>query len=1843
MPDKGFASRHYSPESESAGTTPASTSMWDTGGGGSSSTTSAPTAAPSMWNTGDAAAPSPSTSMWNTAPQQATPTPSPEPEFQGVPPLSRFHVPNPSDSVGTGPIKGPFLTYDESVALWNEDAQKEVDETNANIDRALTTLSENPSQGALARDDWNTLAEYAMRLSYAEEPGGNSPETQEDLDSRVDYLTQNYPDQIKRYTDDKDPSWWEDNFREADKGNIFQQAAGKGQDALGAFAGAPIISQIFQGIMWSEQQVLVAIDNWRAEENEFYAHVEELSGNQEGADAMRAAPYFGRTDPGEDGRLNPRNAFGMDGDAGGVLGDLFDFSAGIVLSPATWTGLGPAHMASVSKASVRVGAALEGRVQEGAELLLKLSRTGTKSFSPAEEALYLRWGATGVAEGQNAVKSTIFVNRGPEALAQRSYEAASRSGRRGIRVGGRTVLPTSGINPVRVSSRAGSANRISTPVNRVIGGINTRLNRMGEAVFGSVTSETVQRVTPQAARATAKAADDLQARAAAAAADAESLAARVAADAEAKVAATAAENLAAARKAATLVDPTDLKTTVTGLPMPSGAAGNRFARPSVARAAEREAEDAYQAALKLNTSADAAAAKASADAVDFAAARRAAVPNNPVLGDPSKLTGFRMPARVTSSTVPPKRLARTGSAKAAARAAEEAYVAARKVNDDLAEALGKVAGVPSQLPKALKEVFHDLDEVAGTLPVEITETIKRGLVGRISDTKTIGTLRHMFIPRNRQLSAANRAERAAADFLENAVSTSKAKFEMNMFDATVGLNKSAVRAATKEWADWDSLNVFLNKAMSSDANYKVATSILKQRGTGKAATRKLLKSLGQADDLINASLIRSGVSAAQMRQIRNYIPRITDPGVRKDIERFLEGIENITEREAARDALRDMGFKIDSKFKMVDEALEGRDVFGLPEQGGSLIKRELAPNVQDLYEVNHLALKQFDEVDVLKGFEGDLFSTDVVAAVATRATSAFKSEMLMDLVDDLARFSDASGRKYAYVARNSDEALAVRAQMSNDGIKNMADYASMDIPGGGAIFLNKGMYDEINEVRMFLSSTADMARWKRNLSTANAVWATQATVLLPTNLAHHIRNETGNIFLATLAGVDNPALWPQMARLQTIQKSIRSQARKTGSTWDEAARVLKVSDIDTERIRLIRSNGVIGTNQIDDLARLEGEGGRLGKALLTNPLSKKSRELGATLENNTRMVVFQDGLNKGMSPASAAARMRKYMIDYSDLTSFESGNARIASRFYTFFRKNLAIQASALVQFPGRVVNAQKVMEGITDLIAGSEIPTPKDMILPDWAVEHNMRLRQADGWWDDLFGNEGLKLAGVDTPLVAAANNITSILSGVAAVPYLERVMPSWVTYGERKDRFSRAMGLFSGVPDSFIAWAYENLMEVDSFTGAPLEDGEAFSLENFLSIGAPIVDKATGMWDKWTDEDSPAGKQLLLTNYFNGIRVYDWTDKKQAGTRNRLIAGFEESMADLRQSRPDLVIPSMKDIQDAGWIPLQSVFLDIRLTVPEEEQAQAMFDSMPAELQDSVCSEFGVFCEFKRDDAGSPGRSQVAIALDVDNNIRTVNEARDRRGLGPISEAQEGYIREKSNDMPSQAWFIAHGADPGSDSNQFIPPPDPPTDQEEMDAFNAIMGWATSIEEYAEMHPMLSDIDQALADKEEAGMSDEDFNQFFVDEFLNRTEKANLPAPFGLGDDAEFPLDAFRDGTITPEFEERFRIRIWEQRSTAKYFYAYFLGREATEQEKVEFAYKTVLPKWQQELLGWEEGAVVPRTTDIQTDDQKYAGALTLGDIVDPTGVAPRAGSAPASGGAGGIPSFSDLVGGN
>jgi hypothetical protein len=201
---------------------------------------------------------------------------------------------------------------------------------------------------------------------------------------------------------------------------------------------------------------------------------------------------------------------------------------------------------------------------------------------------------------------------------------------------------------------------------------------------------------------------------------------------------------------------------------------------------------------------------------------------------------------------------------------------------------------------------------------------------------------------------------------------------------------------------------------------------------------------------------------------------------------------------------------------------------------------------------------------------------------------------------------------------------------------------------------------------------------------AQGYWKFGATSLNP---GHHLRNMVGDAFNGFLDGVTDPRHY--------------DNARKALWGKDDKFKIM-VNGKAIERPELISLYENAGVKPGFIASELYEQAPGLAKGL-----KGKINTVAEKREEYMRMAHFIHALKEEApkfktiteAASEAGARVRKWKIDYGDVTDFERTVMKRAIPFYTWSRKNLPLQIEALAMRPGRIAAIPKGQAAVERLL----------------------------------------------------------------------------------------------------------------------------------------------------------------------------------------------------------------------------------------------------------------------------------------------------------------------------------------------------------------------------------------------------------------------------------------------------------------------------------------------------------------------------------------------------------------
>lgn len=226
-----------------------------------------------------------------------------------------------------------------------------------------------------------------------------------------------------------------------------------------------------------------------------------------------------------------------------------------------------------------------------------------------------------------------------------------------------------------------------------------------------------------------------------------------------------------------------------------------------------------------------------------------------------------------------------------------------------------------------------------------------------------------------------------------------------------------------------------------------------------------------------------------------------------------------------------------------------------------------------------------------------------------------------------------------------------------------------------------------------ISSPAEMANVVKAYDGALRWWKMWSLGARP---AYHFRNMLGNFWNAHLGGLNNPERYNDAMQLQYAMATGKLDGKFAGKSYKE----IEDAMID---------NGILNKGQytadIETTIAKDLPGGKDAKSMLEkawkytgstdNPVLQAGFHFGGGVENNARIALFLDRINKGDSYEDAAKHVKKYLFDYGDLSPMEQQVMKRVIPFYTWSRKNIPLQIEAIATQPDKIQKLNLVKQNI--------------------------------------------------------------------------------------------------------------------------------------------------------------------------------------------------------------------------------------------------------------------------------------------------------------------------------------------------------------------------------------------------------------------------------------------------------------------------------------------------------------------------------------------------------------------
>jgi hypothetical protein len=289
--------------------------------------------------------------------------------------------------------------------------------------------------------------------------------------------------------------------------------------------------------------------------------------------------------------------------------------------------------------------------------------------------------------------------------------------------------------------------------------------------------------------------------------------------------------------------------------------------------------------------------------------------------------------------------------------------------------------------------------------------------------------------------------------------------------------------------------------------------------------------------------------------------------------------------------------------------------------------------------------------------------------------------------------------------------------------------------------------EEIVRLDQNILNTKPVGLLLKTFDLVNDMFKVGVTIPFP---AFHFRNHYSNVaqsFVAAGLAALNPLRYWTAARLLLGREgTLTVQGRRF--TFDEVRKLMVHYGIakDFDEIFELKSG------QMSALRKVMGARGPLmpaakrvitGKGdftdVVTLPL-KAASATGGSVENMSRVLLFVKHLQDGYGPTEAAARVKKFLFDYQQLSPFERNIMTRLFPFYKWTKKNMALTLEELARQPGKYSAMFK---------AGRPADMGPEADALPWYLKGSMKVKLTKGYGQATF------ITGIDLPAHSAIDTI--------------------------------------------------------------------------------------------------------------------------------------------------------------------------------------------------------------------------------------------------------------------------------------------------------------------------------------------------------------------------------------------------------------------------------------------------------------------------------------------------------
>lgn len=335
----------------------------------------------------------------------------------------------------------------------------------------------------------------------------------------------------------------------------------------------------------------------------------------------------------------------------------------------------------------------------------------------------------------------------------------------------------------------------------------------------------------------------------------------------------------------------------------------------------------------------------------------------------------------------------------------------------------------------------------------------------------------------------------------------------------------------------------------------------------------------------------------------------------------------------------------------------------------------------------------------------DLFREEPFVPLLSKAQRTFKKEASADYIEGVKRFG-----------QEIDGPVP-------DG------FAKSTLPELKGFVFPKELVGHMDATFEKFSNVKVVNNFLKKFDEVQGIWKGTATFINP---SFHTRNFISNLWQMNLGDGLDPKSFGEAFNLIRKKGDITQMTPKQLRIWKE-----------------FQEFGLGGTGWVG--ADIDKQ----IKGFNQNWVFRAGGDVGAYVEDQAKLAMFINRLNKGVKSTEAAKDVRKFLFDYGDLSDLERNVFKRLFPFYTWTRNNIPLQVSMLIQNPGKFTPIAKVKRAVE--VSQQDKPMDENL-LPPWMQEGYTLFFGEDGKGMQRFFNLEGFLPAIDLTKIGSLDRAAEL-----------------------------------------------------------------------------------------------------------------------------------------------------------------------------------------------------------------------------------------------------------------------------------------------------------------------------------------------------------------------------------------------------------------------------------------------------------------------------------------------------